>query len=314
MGIEDKDQELEELTLEEAEPGELVRTPDGDFLPKAGRDKSGRGISGLRPKPSLPRELPANISDHLEVAALQDALENEFDETPTRPDSPVSINAQSGLDSLPVSSIHRPTVLVQPNEEIPMTIPPVVIPPLDDISKFEPDLDGDDDESRHMVTIPDIGAVRFGARNEIARVDELLEQIRTERLRYAREDGSVYVPDEVLEKRRNAPEKPDIHQRTLALLQMTYNYEVAWWSSNNALVRIWGQMNCASQILDREQIIADLKEVLGEQMLIEDHHGEMIPVVWDLNFIITHQPGIRSAIRAKYSKANLDAIIARRTK
>lgn len=377
MGIEKKDG-LESRRLEDAKPGELVDGPDGEKIPKAGRDKSGRGISGLRPKPDLSRKPPINARERgvfklkpdgslekvgrgakkdlgkvlgwpdeesiapdaepfemmaratpaatlEEVLSLEESVEvnlddltgeldDDEDDQPTRPDRPAVLPIPFG-EEFQTSSIQRPTILVEVPEEV-YSAPKVAIPPLDDISKFAPALEAEENSMRNLVTIPDIGALLMRSREEIARVDNLVEEHQRKKAAYSRSDGSIYVPDAELKKQREQvmDSANTVHDRTLMMLQATHHYEVAWWNSNNSLVRVWGQLNCGAQILEEAQFLADLKDVLGEGYMNEPEMGVKMPDQTDLAFVLTRQPQLRLAICNKYPQVNLDAIIARRKK
>lgn len=59
-------------------------------------------------------------------------------------------------------------------------------------------------------------------------------------------------------------------RRAVHLVEKHFGYECPWWDSPNALVRVWGQLDCALQVFSDERMVRDLVEVLGREVVTED--------------------------------------------
>ncbi len=163
-----------------------------------------------------------------------------------------------------------------------------------------------------VVTMPDIGAVLEWSQREVEKVDSFIEQLDQSRAI----DETILMPEETLEddKYQMILGKMADSDRILLHLQRHADYKVAWWTSPNSLVRLWGQLNASGQVLTDEAILADIVAVLGPDFEVVNDVGTTLKVELDIRFIRLHHVAIKELIRQKYPDLNLDAIIARKSK
>lgn len=104
-------------------------------------------------------------------------------------------------------------------------------------------------------------------------------------------------------------------RRAVHLVEKHFGYQCPWWDSPNALVRVWGQLDCALQVFSDERMVRDLVEVLGRQNVIADfqpREGRL----YGFAYLTENAERLKQMIRAKYPdhQALFGAIIRKQDK
>jgi hypothetical protein len=142
----------------------------------------------------------------------------------------------------------------------------------------------------------------------------LPEQAVGEEIQEADFDTTTFISEEEaqqnLESLRKWRSSLRPMRRAVHLVEKHFGYECPWWDSPNALVRVWGQLDCALQIFSDERLVRDLVEVLGKEVVIADTHPRE-GRLYGFAYLTENAGRLRALIRQKYAghKALLDAII-----
>ena len=143
--------------------------------------------------------------------------------------------------------------------------------------------------SKGFVTVPDVGAFRLqGAEKprpmkavvemeadlRAACVHDVHDALKWGEERSAQhfdslpagalsEDDAMRQIESLRSKISSLPPK----DKALLLVEKHCGYEYPWWESQNSLIRLWGQLDCGIQLLSDKRLVADLLQVLGQELI-----------------------------------------------
>lgn len=106
-------------------------------------------------------------------------------------------------------------------------------------------------------------------------------------------------------------------ERSQHVVEKMCRYKVPWWTANNSLVRLWGQLDCGVQVLSDTQLVNDMVDVLGDEHLLKEEcaTGEST-IISFANSIRNNVAFLKGLVLGKYQghESVFDAIIEKRDK
>lgn len=102
-------------------------------------------------------------------------------------------------------------------------------------------------------------------------------------------------------------------EKTLLLVEKHYAYNYPWWESQNALIRLWGQLDCALQVLGDSRLLKDLSQVLGMELINFDRDRSK-ERGYTFAYLTENAAELKDRISTKYSNQRvvLDAIVGKK--
>lgn len=149
---------------------------------------------------------------------------------------------------------------------------------------------------------------------------------QSEEWRYGRDgfEDNICSPKVLLEEQEVRRYLDELHQwrstlkpmrRAVHLVEKHFGYVCPWWDSPNALVRVWGQLDCALQVFSDERMVRDLVEVLGKNVVtagLQPREGRL----YGFAYLTENAARLKKMIAEKYREHSglLDAIIRKQDK
>lgn len=99
-----------------------------------------------------------------------------------------------------------------------------------------------------------------------------------------------------------------VYQRNIDLVERNYStFLVRWWLSDEAWVRLWGQLNCLIQIFKEASIVGDIEKVLGK-VISGDGEGQAEMGGSKLADYVNVEE-LKALMRQKFPSEKLNAIV-----